>query len=105
MHFTTFYNFNMKLSIALIFFAVIGCAIAKSSSSEDEIDYRYVVWVGDKPIVQNAKIKLESKNGIHFIDAMNQAAAKSSKFKFDFKQYSIGKLITSIGGNAQDTTK
>ena len=95
----------MKLSIVLFFFAVIGCAIAHSSSSQDEVEYTYVVWVGDKPIVQKAQIKLESKTGIHFIDAMNQAAAKSSKFKFEFQQFSFGKFITSIGGNAQDTTK
>ena len=93
----------MKLSIVFIFFAIIGCAIAKSSKGE--IEYTYTLWVGDKPIVQKAQIKLESKNGIHFIDAMNQAAAKSSKFKFEFQQFSFGKFITSIGGNAQDTTK
>ena len=94
----------MKLSIVLFLFAIIGCAIAESSS-EDEIEYTYILWVGDKPIVQKAKIKLESKTGIHFIDAMNQAAAISSKFKFEFQQYSFGKFITSIGGNAQNTTK
>lgn len=101
----------MKVFCALIFLSFLALVAPKSSSSSSsssrsssegshskKIHYHYILWFGDD-VYRKESISLTSPKGIFFIDAMNQAAAKNSKFEFEGTDFpGLGTFIDEIGG-------
>ena len=73
--------------------------------ANDKIGYTYTLWIGDDASEKHF-IHLNSDNGIKFIDAMNQAAAKDPIFSFEASDSAqFGKFVTKIAGQSQDISK
>lgn len=70
----------------------------------ENLKYTYILWIGDN-VDHKYKIELKSHEGIFFIDAMDQAAAKNPVFAYEYQQYSWGKFITKIAGVSNDIAK
>jgi hypothetical protein len=76
-------------------------AFASANQGNNKIQYTFTLWFGDD-VYRKEFIHLNSDDGIKFIDAMNQAAAKKKAYEYEFIQYPFGKFITKFGGVAQD---
>lgn len=73
-----------------------------SSKSKCKLHYKYTLWIGDD-IDEIHSIKLKSKCGIVFYDAMEQAAQKDDQFEFESTTHPLyGAFITAISGVAND---
>lgn len=69
-----------------------------------QLKYTYILWIGDN-IDQEYKLHMKSDCGIHFYDAMNEAAAIDSHYVFAATYYTgLGYFITEINGVSNNPT-
>lgn len=90
----------MRILIIIFIFSTANFV----ASQDCRLDYTFTLWVGDSG-EQRYFEHMFSPNGIHFIDAMNQAAVRRVDYQFSFIQYPFGKYITKIGNYAEDPAK
>ena len=78
---------------------------ASATLANHKICYTYMLWIGDD-VSEKHFIRLHSLNGIKFIDAMNEAAAKDPIFAYEATDsVQFGKFVTKIAGKSQDISK
>lgn len=71
-------------------------------STECKISYTYTIWIGDN-VDEVHSVNLQSKCGIVFLEAMQQAAEKKEQFAFEHTAHPLfGSFVTQIDGVAND---